>query len=854
MAHERVNGNDTNDSRSNQPTPDKSGSSSPPMLEAALKYLQGGYSVIPLHGKKPLLDEWKQYQTQRPTEQEVQGWFQQWPQAGLGLICGKVSGGLAVLDIDDPQLAQTLMERESTTGTPRVKTPSGGLHLYLRETQGQSRSGPLVPGVADLKAEGGYVVAPPTGGYTTIAKGQPLSVPNARGWAMDVLKQSGVVVETDQPQQRAYEHLKEGPIGEGVRNETLTSYAGHLWREGWSVADIANLLRAVNATRCVPPLPEEELTGIVRSVSRYPRDEQAEKTQPQDQTAEQPQEVNGFAIVQQGTYTVRLQKLELTFDITLEHGKHHTVVSVNGKKVAEDIGHLAMQSMRERLVQEAGRQDPTMSKAQLAQVLLELVDVLKQVFPTPLDSPAQRSNESRPAPLWSGLSKERLRRAIRFAKKPKLLRRIVKLIARHGIVGEQKLAAIDYLTATSAHSEDPLHVVVKGDSASGKSFITHQVLQLLPEETYFEASELTPQSLFYMKAADLDKKCLVIAEYHGQTGANYPFRLLQSEGRLMIVVTIKDPHTGQFHSEQHELQASVSSLTTTTKSVLVHDNETRVFSIYTDGSPEQTSRIIRRHFTESAGKIAHLSENTLERLRDVQRILRPVTVVIPEPLAKAICESLEPAFSQLTRSRRDVAQLLSLVKVSAFLHQYQRRRARVNGTRVVYAELQDYALAKELIEEFLLGTMYSLGPKSLQLIACVRQLPPVSVDQSKPSQERFTVSDLKKLLGWSKDEVWTWWKPILEKTNLMDLVEEGRGSKPDVFRYNTDNEATLERLRCRLPEVGEVAQRARLPEDAIKQLYRATSLHEATTPQAAESVESNQNAKIRHDTNKEMNP
>ena len=71
-------------------------------LKAALYYLSLGFSVIPVsQDKKPLID-WKRYQEELPTEAVIRRWWSNWPDANIGLICGKISG-IDVLDIDSEE-------------------------------------------------------------------------------------------------------------------------------------------------------------------------------------------------------------------------------------------------------------------------------------------------------------------------------------------------------------------------------------------------------------------------------------------------------------------------------------------------------------------------------------------------------------------------------------------------------------------------------------------------------------------------------------------------------------------------------------------------------------------------------
>src|SRR3989344_8497622 len=135
--------------------------------EAALSWLKKNRSIIPVdpQSKRPLI-QWKEFQQRRPSLDEVKQWWDQWPYAKIGLVCGPVSDNLAVLDIDDVELAVKMID-QLQEHCPINQTPSGGLHVFFREEE-LSRSGPLVPGVADIKAEAGYVIVPPSEGYAKL--------------------------------------------------------------------------------------------------------------------------------------------------------------------------------------------------------------------------------------------------------------------------------------------------------------------------------------------------------------------------------------------------------------------------------------------------------------------------------------------------------------------------------------------------------------------------------------------------------------------------------------------------------------------------------------------------------------
>jgi hypothetical protein len=58
-------------------------------------------------------------------------------------------------------------------------------------------------------------------------------------------------------------------IPAGQRNNALISHAGRLRRAGLHEDEIEETLQVFNLSRCVPPLPVEEVAGIARSAERY---------------------------------------------------------------------------------------------------------------------------------------------------------------------------------------------------------------------------------------------------------------------------------------------------------------------------------------------------------------------------------------------------------------------------------------------------------------------------------------------------------------------------------------------------------------------------------------------------------
>lgn len=132
------------------------------LLEAALWYAHHGQPVFPCHpgAKAPLTAHGFKEASTDP--QRIRAWWAAAPQANVGLPTGVL---VDVVDIDSPAGLVKFYEKHMDPGdSPPVRaialTPHGR-HLYFdAQPQARNRAG-IVPGV-DVRAFGGYVVAPPS--------------------------------------------------------------------------------------------------------------------------------------------------------------------------------------------------------------------------------------------------------------------------------------------------------------------------------------------------------------------------------------------------------------------------------------------------------------------------------------------------------------------------------------------------------------------------------------------------------------------------------------------------------------------------------------------------------------------
>ncbi len=128
------------------------------LLNAALGYLKQGFYVFPLKpkSKAPLTPNGFKDASNDP--EIVKAWWKKHPNANVGIATGEISD-LIVIDVDG-EYPDTF---PAIPKTARVKTKKG-YHLYLKYPQGQMiKSRAKIDGYdVDVRANGGYIVAPPS--------------------------------------------------------------------------------------------------------------------------------------------------------------------------------------------------------------------------------------------------------------------------------------------------------------------------------------------------------------------------------------------------------------------------------------------------------------------------------------------------------------------------------------------------------------------------------------------------------------------------------------------------------------------------------------------------------------------
>ena len=371
--------------------------------------------------------------------------------------------------------------------------------------------------------------------------------------------------------------------------------------------------------------------------------------------------------------------------------------------------------------------------------------------------------------------------ALDLLRDPKLLDRILADFHACGVVGEETNKLVGYLAATSRKLDKPLAVIVQSTSAAGKSSLMDAVLAFVPEEERIQYSAMTGQALYYMGSIELKHKVLALSEEQGASRAAYAIKLLQSEGKLTIASTGKNPETGELVTKDYTVEGPVMIFMTTTAIDLDDELLNRCLVLAVDEDREQTKAIhhLQREAETLEGLIAREERQHLLTLhRNAQRLLKPLSVVNPYARHLTFPDTA-------TRTRRDHTKYLALIRAVAFLHQHQReiKTTTHRGQQKEYIEvtLDDIEIANRLAHDVLGRTLDELPPQTRRLLLLIEAMVRECCEKRKMDRPdyRFSRREVRAATGWGDTQL----KLHLARLVEMEYVLVHRGGRGQSFVY-----------------------------------------------------------------------
>jgi hypothetical protein len=374
---------------------------------------------------------------------------------------------------------------------------------------------------------------------------------------------------------------------------------------------------------------------------------------------------------------------------------------------------------------------------------------------------------------------------------PQLLDRVVADVQALGVAGEKNLIRTLYLAGVSRLLAKPLAIIIQSLSSSGKTFVAETTAGLFPPEVIIHATEMTPQALYYLTPGALENKFVIAGERSRRQNddvadATKALREMIGSGKLSKLLPVKDKETGGYVTVKIEQVGPIAYCESTTASDIFDEDKNRCLLLSADERPEQTRRVLDRIAATHSRTAVFDRDPIIQRHWALQRMLQQRSVWIPfaDQLAKKFSE-------ERVEARRAFPHLLSMIGAIALLYQYQRER---DADGLIIATLADYEIARELCSTplaRLLGGRISDAAIAFhtRLLGWV--------------DETFTTTDAWKTDKKSRQAVYGWLEE-LAGIGAAQLVAEGRGPKPAVWRLTEIPQSEVEKGGFDLPNVVEL--------------------------------------------------
>ncbi len=279
-----------------------------------------------------------------------------------------------------------------------------------------------------------------------------------------------------------------------------------------------------------------------------------------------------------------------------------------------------------------------------------------------------------------------------------------------GVAGERRNGRVLYLALTSRLLARPVSVALKGPSSGGKSFVLDRVMAHFPAEATLKLSGMSEKALVYL-SEDLAHRHIVLAEAAGAAGRmkKYIVRTLLSEGQ--IVWHAVERMKGGAVTRMLRKQGPTGLILTTTRLIEESETETRLLTLSSNESGEQTRKIFR---AVSRGQSGLEAEEVWPALQTWLGAGERWVVI---PFAGELADLCAAGAIRL---RRDFSILLSLIEAHALLHRQTRAR---DALGCIVAEARDYDMVRALVGDILAEAAQAAVPRLVRkTVEAVRKI------------------------------------------------------------------------------------------------------------------------------------
>lgn len=353
---------------------------------------------------------------------------------------------------------------------------------------------------------------------------------------------------------------------------------------------------------------------------------------------------------------------------------------------------------------------------------------------------------------------------------------------------------------------DPMsqNVILSCDSSSGKSWIAKVVLQLFGDEDkdYFIVSRVTKNAMNYYTDINMDGKILFIEELQGLDEHTSQLRVWMSEGKLSLQTVEKTINNEGIEINSLVQKSTVGQpvfMTNQAEGAIEDQLNNRSWVLSLDVTETQTGNILDYQDKLTKGNYK-LDLAKKRNIKEALKQLKPYHFIIPFADRTVMGIPLNDV-----RSRRDYNKFLTLIKCSAYLHQYQREKyIDEEKNEFIICDIKDYEIARRYSSNVLGATFSGLTNVQIDLINYIK---------NSSWKDEFMVSDIMRNLGKSQPH----WSGIMKQLEDLGYVTADKANGKSTIYHIVESKAFN---LINLPSGQELLQRLKIaPISAISEIF-----------------------------------
>jgi hypothetical protein len=282
------------------------------------------------------------------------------------------------------------------------------------------------------------------------------------------------------------------------------------------------------------------------------------------------------------------------------------------------------------------------------------------------------------------------------------------------------------------------NIIISSDSGSGKTWITKGILKLFgeQEQDYYVVSRMTKNAINYYTDVNMDGKVIFIEELQGLDENTGQLRVWMSEGQISLLTVEKVKNADGIEVNRQSIKTTMGQpvfITNQAEGKIEDQLNNRSWVLSMDLSKEQTSQILS--LQDKANRLTHRIDTLkIRKIKDALKQLKVYHFIIPF----ADHEALGIPIADI-RARRDYQKFLTLIKCSAYLHQFQREKIKDdNGNEFLVCSIKDYEIAKRYSKGILGAVFSGLTTSQIDLINNIK---------NASWKHEFMISDLMRNFG-----------------------------------------------------------------------------------------------------------